>query len=55
MLRNEVKRELRTAEAKNWNEKVQEATKGSANFWKYHKNNYKNEREEGKSYLALKE
>eukprot|EP00112_Aurelia_sp_Birch-Aquarium-sp1_P023061 Seg674.2 transcript_id=Seg674.2/GoldUCD/mRNA.D3Y31 product="hypothetical protein" protein_id=Seg674.2/GoldUCD/D3Y31 len=32
-LRNEVKRELRTAEARYWNEKMQEATEGSANFW----------------------
>ena len=32
-LRNEVKRELRTAEASYWNEKMKEATEGSVNFW----------------------
>ena len=31
-LRNKVKREFRTAEARYWNEKMK-ATEGSANFW----------------------
>ena len=33
MLRNEVKRELRRAENRYWNEKMKEATEGSVNFW----------------------
>ena len=32
-LRNEVERELRTAETCYWNQKVKEAKEGSANFW----------------------